>query len=129
VQDGEVGDHHVERVVGELQVLGVAVDELDRRVQRPGQRHHRGRDVHPDCRRAAGERGGGDVTRPAAHVEYPASGADGGCIEEWLDDLSGDRQQQPMIGGRPLLPAGGLERVEGIRIDLRTHRDLPVWMS
>jgi hypothetical protein len=122
VQDGEVGDHRAERVVGELEVLGVAVDELDLRVQRPGQRHHRGCDVDPDDSRVAVGRGRGDVPRSAAHVEHPQSGADLGGVQDRLDDLSGNGQQRPVIGRRPLLPAGGLERVESIRIDLHTHR-------
>ena len=120
VRDGEVGDHRVERVVGEPEVLGVAVDELDPAGAASGPAPpSRGATSTPTAvasrAAAAAATYPGPLPTSSTRTPGPTAAASRSGSMTWL--VSGS--ERPVVGGRPLLPAGGLERVEGIGIDLR----------
>ena len=100
----------------ERQVLGVAVHELELRMQPAGEREHALGDVGADHRRAALRGRGGDVPGAGRDVEHAGALADRGGLQQRDGEPSGDRHEEVLVARDLPLPTGDLERVEGVHV-------------
>ena len=70
MRDEEVGHDGVEGLVVDREPVGVALAELDARVELPGELDHDGRQVDAECGRAACDRTCGHLPGTGRHVEH-----------------------------------------------------------
>jgi hypothetical protein len=124
MQQREVTHHDVERTVAERQRLRAPGTEVQPGMPPTGEGDHRRGDVHPHHRRPTPRRAGSDRTRAAADIENPHARPNPGGCQQRLDQPAGDRGEEPVVAGSPVLacPPGRLEGVERVRVELRARR-------
>ena len=116
VVEHEVADDRVERALARRDRLERADAERDRRVGERRPPDHRGRDVDAHRVRTERRRGRRQLPRPRAHVQHLPAVRDAGEGEDRAADPPGHRREEA-VRARALLPAGGLEPVEGLGVD------------
>ena len=115
VVDREVAHERVEGALREGEVLGVRRQEADPGMTPARERQHLVGDVHTRRDRAAlAARGGVPRTRP--HVEHAHARADSGRVEQRLHEPGGDPAGEAAVGLGLRVPAGPLERLEGLGV-------------
>jgi hypothetical protein len=113
MEDEEVRDRGVEAGVRELERLGVALDESDRRVASGRDREHLRRAIDAGDARTASGRAFRDVPGAGRDVEQPCSRAGVDRIEQGVDRVARDRTEQALVRRRVVgRPAGALEGIE-----------------
>ena len=119
MENREVPDDSVEGGVFEWKRLGIRLPEVDPGIQLPSKLDHGRGDVNADDVCSPLGRHAGDVAGTGSDVEHTRSGLDGGGVEERLGEAARERAEGAVVPLCCPLPAGGLECIEGIRVDAR----------
>jgi hypothetical protein len=115
----EVGDDGIEARIGERQLFGISLLEVDLRVGLPSPIEHLRRSIHPKHPSAACPRFGGNVSRACREIERPRLATDASRVEQLVDDPTRYRAEYPIVRlGTILGPAPALEFVECVGVDL-----------
>jgi hypothetical protein len=112
VVDHERAERDVEGAVGERQVLGVAVDELDLRMAPAGLGEHAVGEIDAGDERSTRASRRSQRAEPAADVEHAHARCHAGGVEQRLDGERRRARHQRVVGARTSAPALGFEGLE-----------------
>jgi hypothetical protein len=114
MEQREVTDHGVERIVGQREFLSVGDPEIKARMKSGGKRDHFVGNVDRNDRRSSFGGPGGDIAGSRRYVEELDTAAYGDRIEQWFDEAAGDLTEEAVVSGCLGVPARRLKRRERV---------------